>query len=1454
MRNNMMQQMRRFTGLLLSAVLFLVSLPANAAWDGYEETGSGSVHLVDMDRRGSIMGTGLAASGSVRKGHKYSMQWNHGASKADVYLPKKNTPRDWSQFTSLDLWIYSEKAYGNPFMIVVDCDPKETGAASYLSYKITVDWEGWKQFSIPVSGMSISRNADPKEVNDVRLVISGWSMVINPECELYIGEIKLSAAGELIGSAGSMYDMDTYNTLVEALGDGYAVYRGGQNAYSPEEGLVPLGAAAAEVDGVVAVPRTFFETYLGAKVSQKDGGYTLTVGSNTYFGAGKEMDGTVYFPLAEAAQALGFETAEADGLTLVSKSDKLSTILNDAVLKEEAMYMASYQKPDTKSITSEDYKVLKDRWRLKLVGDETLDLSDERIAANVKAIENAGKSSQRQMHRGDDIEELWGNKIVTSNQMTQEYKQIAQMAKAWATYGSSLYHDEALRDDILFALQWMYENRYGEAEKTNSGWRSTSLFNWWDWQIGVPTNLIDTLMLMESELDRETITQYLSLFDKLVPTATDYGANKLNFTREIIGSGLLQENADRVIVGRDGADPTMMYVDGGRNNKQGFYTDGSYIFHTLHPMNGTYGFEQFKNFADLMYLLEGTKFAYCNPMKYNIYEWAINAYEPLIYKGDMFRFVLGRHPSGGADMGRGVVEVYLNLLALDSIPADLAARLKSIIKYMVTEDTSKSYYQSLTFESIRLLNEIMADDSVTPRENYILNKMYYNMDKMAHQHETWAAGVSMSSSRIYNYECINNENMTGWYVSDGMTYLYSENDLTQYDSIYWTGVDPYRLPGTTVNTGEREVTSVAQKNEYLSSQDFVGGASLGGAYGTAAMYLESYHGDGIGTGANNTGYGGSNPPRDCSLEAQKAWFLFDDEVVALGANVHAQDGLPVLTVVENRKSNQTESLTETNVTPYEVVSVKASDVPEPANVPENTIDGDLATRWAAENEATITWDLGEPRELGYAGLAFWQDGKRQTIFDLEVSVDGASWEQVFSGRSAGKSELPSAYTLGGKTARYVRYCGHGNTASAWNSILEAAFYPPNADGSLALPKTDFVGAEKVTADGKTLSLSEEDTALDGISWVQLEGTGGYYFPEAQNVKARKTNKTTSFFELWLDHGVDPQGGTYSYVLLPNKSADETAAYAQNPNIEVLVNTPEIQAVRAKRQGVTGYVFWKAGTYDGITVSEPMIVMVKDNGTVVEVSACDPTQKLTSGTVTMNRALTKVSADEGVTVTGGAQTAIAVDFTNAYGKSFEAKLSDPNSSVSGGTTANGADAVFSDLGEAAWAEESVMRLYDCGVISPAADRRFRPNDSVTREEFVKLLMAAFGIKAEGEAQPFADETVGAWYAPYLTAARQMGLVNGYDDGRFGVGEQITRQDMAVMAYRAVGLAGKQLSGTVEATALRDSNEIAGYAVEAIDALQRAGVISGMEDGSFAPTKTASRAQAAKIIVGILEKAA
>lgn len=177
MKDNWIVKLRKLLGVLVAFNILVGVLPAYAAWDGYEESEVKSVHLVDMDRRGSVTGTGLEASASIRKGHKYSRHWRHGASKSDIYLPRKNTPRDWSQFTTLDLWVYSPKAFNNQFMVVVDCDQRESEGISYLSHKFNVDWEGWKQFSIPIADMTISRSADSKEVNDVRLVIDGWSMV-----------------------------------------------------------------------------------------------------------------------------------------------------------------------------------------------------------------------------------------------------------------------------------------------------------------------------------------------------------------------------------------------------------------------------------------------------------------------------------------------------------------------------------------------------------------------------------------------------------------------------------------------------------------------------------------------------------------------------------------------------------------------------------------------------------------------------------------------------------------------------------------------------------------------------------------------------------------------------------------------------------------------------------------------------------------------------------------------------------------------------------------------------------------------------------------------------------------------------------------------------------------------------------------------------------------------------
>jgi hyaluronate lyase len=168
----------------------------------------------------------------------------------------------------------------------------------------------------------------------------------------------------------------------------------------------------------------------------------------------------------------------------------------------------------------------------------------------------------------------------------------------------------------------------------------------------------------------------------------------------------------------------------------------------------------------------------------------------------------------------------------------------------------------------------------------------------------YAYGLSMSSSRIYNYECINHENMTGWYGGDGMLCCYGA-DPDQYDSAYWAHVNPYRLPGITADEREREAATIAQANEYLSGQDFVGGLTQG-RRGFAAMRLESYHSDGKLISerfyAPSGEYGSAPPARDCTLLARKAWFFFDDGVLALGCDLSAHDGAAVYTVAENRKN------------------------------------------------------------------------------------------------------------------------------------------------------------------------------------------------------------------------------------------------------------------------------------------------------------------------------------------------------------------------------------------------------------------------------------------------------------------------------------------------------------------------------------------------------------------------
>ena len=173
--------------------------------------------------------------------------------------------------------------------------------------------------------------------------------------------------------------------------------------------------------------------------------------------------------------------------------------------------------------------------------------------------------------------------------------------------------------------------------------------------------------------------------------------------------------------------------------------------------------------------------------------------------------------------------------------------------------------------------------------------------------------------------------------------------------------------------------------------------------------------------------------------------------------------------------------------------------------------------------------------------------------------------------------------------------------------------------------------------------------------------------------------------------------------------------------------------------------------------------------------------------------------------------------------------------------------FTDVPESRWSYPYIQQLYDAGVVSGTSATTFEPTAVVTRAQFVTMLAGLQGADVSAYTSGrFTDVPANAWYAPYVNWAADNGVVYGVSDTEFAPNDEITRQDMAVMLCRYAEQFGIQLGTGTPAVTFTDEADIAGYALPSVQALQRAGVISGMPDGSFRPRDTATREQACVVL--------
>ena len=168
--------------------------------------------------------------------------------------------------------------------------------------------------------------------------------------------------------------------------------------------------------------------------------------------------------------------------------------------------------------------------------------------------------------------------------------------------------------------------------------------------------------------------------------------------------------------------------------------------------------------------------------------------------------------------------------------------------------------------------------------------------------------------------------------------------------------------------------------------------------------------------------------------------------------------------------------------------------------------------------------------------------------------------------------------------------------------------------------------------------------------------------------------------------------------------------------------------------------------------------------------------------------------------------------------------------------------FDDISDVTWAKEAIEYFVSQGILS-GDNNSFMPNADMKREELAKFLSLAFNL-TETTDIAFLDVDKDIWYYDFVGKIVSSGFMKGYGD-TFGVGDVLTRQDLSVICVRYLETKNK-LTQNTETLNFADAEEISDYAKDSVNTLASMKIVNGMEDGSFAPLKPVSRAEAAKTV--------
>ncbi|HCW7481317.1 TPA: polysaccharide lyase 8 family protein [Staphylococcus aureus] len=553
-----------------------------------------------------------------------------------------------------------------------------------------------------------------------------------------------------------------------------------------------------------------------------------------------------------------------------------------------------------------NYEKLKNTWLDVNYGYDKYDESNPDMKKKFEATENEAKKLLSEMKTESGRTYLWESSKdidTKSADMTRTYRNIEKIAEAMNHPKTTLKNDEN-KKKLKDALEWLHKNAYGKDPdkkvadlKTNfskSAPQKNTNLNWWDYEIGTPKSLTNTLILLNGDISSDEKKKYTAPIKTFAPKSDEIlssvgkaepakGGNLVDIAKVKLLESIIEEDKDMTKNSIDSFNKVFTYVQSNSTGKErnGFYKDGSYIDHQDVPYTGAYGVVLLERISQMMPMIKETPFKETSQNDTILKSWIDDGFMPLIYKGEMMDLSRGRAISRENETSHSAsVTVMKSLLRLsDAMDESTKAKYKKIVKTSVKSDSSYKQNDYLSsYSDISKMKALMEDSTLSTNDLTQQLKIYNDMDRVTYHNKDldFAFGLSMTSKNVARYESINNENLKGWHTGAGMSYLYN-SDVKHYRDNFWATADMKRLAGTTTLDNEEP------KENKNSDKTFVGGTKFDDQHASIGMEFEN---------------------QDKTLTAKKSYFILNDKIVFLGTGIKNTDSsMNPVTTIENRKAN-----------------------------------------------------------------------------------------------------------------------------------------------------------------------------------------------------------------------------------------------------------------------------------------------------------------------------------------------------------------------------------------------------------------------------------------------------------------------------------------------------------------------------------------------------------------------